>query len=325
MTDQQLKQLLEKYQTGSCTPEEERLVQQWYESFENEEDGIQNLSEPQKAALENKIRQQIDNQLQAPSDRKIIFLQPYVRISAAAILIIFFGYFSWNWVQKERIEADFVTFASGTEIKKVILSDGSLVWLKANSQLKYPRQFEKDAKVRTVELQGEALFEVAKNPKQPFLIQCGRVQAKVLGTSFHVKQSPEKQQVAIVVLTGKVAVTNNESAEPVNSVVLEPMEMGTTSPNGFTKTRVQSTSGYIQGTSYDMHFDETPIQEVLARIERKFDVEITYPDVNRDCRITADFTDQSQEITLQLLASTLGEVSYQVKGNTILFEGKSCQ
>lgn len=325
MTDQELKYLLEKYQAGTCTPEEEKLVEQWYESFENEEDGLQHLSAAQKGALENKIRQQIGSQLQTSFRRKIIFLQPYIRIAAAAFLILLFGYLSWYWIQSANSENDFVTIHSSAEIKKVILSDGSLIWLKANSQLRYPRQFEKDSKIRKVALQGEALFEVAKNPQQPFLIQCGRVEAKVLGTSFNVKQSPKKQQVEIVVLTGKVAVTSNESEESINPMIVEPMEQVIAGPDGLSKTNVQSFSNYIQGTSYNMRFDETPIQEVLERIERKFDVEITYQDVNRDCRITADFTDQSQEITLQLLASTLGEVNYQVKGNKILFEGKSCQ
>src|SRR5690349_15719593 len=109
MTDQQLKHLLKNYQAGTCPPEEEKLVQQGYESFENEEDGLQTLSEPQKSALENKIRQQIGSQLEAPSGRKIIFLQPYMRISAAAILLILFGYLSWYWTQQSKFENDFVT------------------------------------------------------------------------------------------------------------------------------------------------------------------------------------------------------------------------
>lgn len=325
MTDQQLKHLLEKYQAGKATPEEEKLVQQWYESFEKEEDGLQNLSEAQKAALENKIRQQIVNRQQVPVSRKIVFLMPAVKLSAAALVLILLGYFSWNRLQEARFEQDFITLDSGADIKKVILPDGSLVWLKANSQLTYPRQFDKKARERRVTLQGEALFEVAKNPQRPFLIQCGEIQAQVLGTSFNVKQSPEKQQVEIVVLTGKVAVTGTETQEGAKRVVVEPMEQVIARPGVFSKMKVQSVSGYMQGTSYDMHFDETPVREVLNRIEQKFEVEIAYPDVASDCRITADFTDQSLEITLQLLASTLGEVSYRTDGNKVFFSGKSCQ
>lgn len=326
MTDKEFKRLLEKYQAGTCTPEEKKLVEQWYESFEKEEDGIQGLSPIQLTALEEKIQNQIRQKIQLSSGRKIISLVPYIKISVAALILILFGYFSWYYIQQTTHDTEYLTILSKQEIKKVILSDGTLIWLKGNSQLTYPRQFKKNDRERSVELSGEALFEVAKNTQQPFLIHCGKIQAKVLGTSFNVKQSQEKQQVEVVVLTGKVALTLARSEQKqANTIVIEPMERAVSAPDGFSKQKVQDVASYTRGTTYHMRFDETPVEEVLERIERKFEVEILYKDAADNCRITADFTDQSLENTLRMMTSTLGEVQYEIKGNSVTLKGKACQ
>lgn len=326
MTDKQFKRLLKKYQAGNCTPEEEKLIRQWYESFDKEEDGIEQLSQTDKAALEDKIIRKIRSHMQGSSNKKTVPLIPYVKISVAALFLILIGYFSWSWIQELNDSNQFITSRSRGSIKKIMLPDGTLVWLKGNSRLEYPKQFAQHAPEREVLLTGEALFEVAKNPRQPFFIQCGRVEAKVLGTSFNIREIQEDHQVEVVVLTGKVALSGKE--QEVNNakpMVVEPMQRAIAGREGFSKDSVQAISMYVQGTAYDMRFDETSLKEVLERIEQKFDVEIIYKDVGQNCRITADFTDQSLQVTLQMMAFTLGEVSYYLKDKKVFLEGKACQ
>jgi transmembrane sensor len=325
MTDKEFKRLLEKYQAGHCTPEEEKLIEQWYASFEGEEDGIHPLSAAQKSALEDKMLGQIRKRMQFPSGGKSISWSPFAKMAAAALFLILFGYFAWYQIQQLRHEPDFLTVESSGKIKKVILADGTLIWLKGSSRLQYPGAFAPDASERRVSLSGEALFEVAKNPQQPFLIECGKIQAKVLGTSFNIKQSAEKQQVEVAVLTGKVALSAAAPGQKQNHLVVNPMEQAVAGTDGFSVKKLASVSNYTLGTAYDMRFDETPVRDVLARISQKFDVEIIYKEASDECRLTADFTDQSLANTLQMMASTLGEVRYQINGNQVILEGKACQ
>ena len=78
------------------------------------------------------------------------------------------------------------------EAKTIQLPDGSVVMLSASAQLSYTKEFGKDS-TREVWLSGgEAFFKVAKNPEKPFLVYCGEVVTKVLGTSFNIKPATSK-------------------------------------------------------------------------------------------------------------------------------------
>lgn len=108
---------------------------------------------------------------------------------------------------------------SSANISKVILPDGSIVWLKAYSKLSYPEQFSDTN--REVKLEGEALFEVAENPKKPFVITCGELKTTVLGTSFNIRAN--RKDIEVNVLTGKVALSSEYSD---SNMILLPNEMG---------------------------------------------------------------------------------------------------
>jgi len=96
------------------------------------------------------------------------------------------------------------------EILLVKLSDGTKVWVNELSEFKYPEKFTEEK--RNVELNGEAFFEVAKDPEHPFIISSKGLRTKVLGTSFTVYARTAKDTYVSVV-TGKVNVkkTNTES------------------------------------------------------------------------------------------------------------------
>src|SRR5258706_2663308 len=89
---------------------------------------------------------------------------------------------------------------SNNGVEKIILNDGSLVWLRAGSRLVY---FEKpEDGIRYAELKGEALFEVAKDVSHPFVIRCGEARIRVLGTSFSVRTVSDSLELKV--LTGTV-------------------------------------------------------------------------------------------------------------------------
>jgi ferric-dicitrate binding protein FerR (iron transport regulator) len=211
--------------------------------------------------------------------------------------------------------------ATRTGVEKVILNDGSLVWLRGESKLVY---YEKpDEGIRYSELQGEALFEVAKDAARPFIIQCGEVRLKVLGTSFSVKTGIN--ELELKVLTGKV----NLSSE-VNKVTVdvEPNEQVTYRSNGEIEKlslAKEAVAAITENTGYNMQFSNISMAEVFKGIEGKFDVKVNLvnPRIG-NCHITADFTDHSLESTLQMITEVL-DVNYSREGDLITVNGNGCK
>ncbi|WP_207422246.1 FecR family protein [Desertivirga brevis] len=98
-------------------------------------------------------------------------------------------------------------FVTKSSADSVVLQDGSVIFLAANSEFEYPEKFAgNNREVRL--LKGDAFFKVARNPERPFIIQSGPLQTKVLGTSFHIALS--QNSCAVTVATGKVNVSVGE-------------------------------------------------------------------------------------------------------------------
>jgi ferric-dicitrate binding protein FerR (iron transport regulator) len=103
---------------------------------------------------------------------------------------------------------------------KIILPDGSTVWLNAGSRLIYNKNF--DAAIREVELMGEAYFDVKKDPGRPFVIHAQKMNIKVLGTAFNVKSYPGDKSSETSLIRGLIEVTMND--RPHEKIILHPSE-----------------------------------------------------------------------------------------------------
>ena len=91
-------------------------------------------------------------------------------------------------LREEEIIYNTVITPRGTEYL-LTLSDGSRVWLNSDSRLKFPVKFSKGT--RRVELVGEGYFEVAKDTSSPFIVNSGKLEIKVTGTSFNIAAYPD--------------------------------------------------------------------------------------------------------------------------------------
>jgi ferric-dicitrate binding protein FerR (iron transport regulator) len=176
---------------------------------------------------------------------------------------------------------------------------------------------------REVSLQGEALFEVAKDARHPFVIHCGELTTTVLGTSFNIRSDVEK--IEVTVLTGKVSLA---SVHDTQGVIVLPNEKviydGRQRPVAKAVIAVTERSALTGGTEYTMDFNDTRMSEVIGRIERKFDRRIAVADARLgQCRITADFSDQSLERTISMIAQALG-VRYEINDRMVTLLGKGC-
>lgn len=149
-------------------------------------------------------------------ENKVHRIQSVMRY-AAIIALVLIGSGVATWLYSTASKANYVTVTSTIGVKKLILSDGTKVWLNKGAKLIYPRQFLSER--RNVELTGEAYFEVTKNRHKPFIVQAEKLSIEVLGTTFNCQSNSAETNSVVSLIEGKVKVRGNNNE---GLVVLEP-------------------------------------------------------------------------------------------------------
>jgi transmembrane sensor len=152
---------------------------------------------------------------------------------------------------------------------QVTLSDGTRVWLNALSTLKFPTSL--NGADRTVELKGEAYFEVAKNKKSPFHVNVAGVDVAVLGTSFNVNAYADEGSLKTTLLEGSVRL--NKGSE---SLMLSPGQQGRETGDGFSLTRNADVGQAIAWKNGYFSFDAADIQTVMRQVARWYGIQVNY-------------------------------------------------
>lgn len=137
--------------------------------------------------------------------------------AAAAAAVLAAAWTGWQFTRPAAPVLQQFSSAPGGK-SRVVLPDGSIVWLNRNTQLHYEKNsFGKQH--REITLSGEAFFDIAKNDGIPFIIHAGKVNIRVLGTAFNVKAYAGDSAVFTTLVRGKIAVSFREK-----TVVLQPEE-----------------------------------------------------------------------------------------------------
>ncbi|MBB6272953.1 ferric-dicitrate binding protein FerR (iron transport regulator) [Pedobacter cryoconitis] len=154
----------------------------------------------------------------------------------------------------------------------VTLPDNSEVFLGAGSKLVFPDKFA--AGSREVKLEGEAFFQVTKNPKRPFIIHTGNVQTRVLGTSFKI-EAFKNRPVTVAVATGKVRVDEYTGHLVKSLAILTPGQQVTCLMGNaiISKTVIDNVKAWKDGR---LVFNKRTLQDITAELERWYDVKIIY-------------------------------------------------
>ena len=138
----------------------------------------------------------------------------------AASMALFIVYGLTNRIAQPQPVEQPVEIATVTDrATPIVLSDGSKVWISANSQLRYQQTFT--GKTRDVILDGEAYFEVAHNKELPFRVFAGGQTVVALGTSFNVRAYSGDTYIKVSLVEGSVSVTNDLSGK---AVILKPAQ-----------------------------------------------------------------------------------------------------
>nr|WP_199082477.1 FecR domain-containing protein [Pedobacter sp. ASV19] len=173
------------------------------------------------------------------------------------------------------------------EIKVVTLEDGTIVTLNSNTDLRYPKKFDKST--REVYLKGEAYFQVKHDDKKAFIIHSGKLKTQVLGTTFTVTAYNENEPMNVSVLTGKVSVKDEVKDK---WIILTRGQSASTikDHSGFNLIQMSNPEEAICWLEDKLIFDNLTLEECALRLSNKFGVKIKIENTRvSKKRITAIF------------------------------------
>ncbi len=200
----------------------------------------------------------------------------------------------------------------------VTLSDGTKVSLNSESKISLPSVFGTD--VREVYLDGEAYFEVAKNPNKPFIIYTRGTVVEVLGTSFSIRSFPEDDVVRTVVAEGIVSFRgDNESSD--NGVILTAGKLGAfnITKKSIGTEDVQNLDAYLGWKNGYLAFQDDKMDKVKLALERKYDIEVKFDTSEiEELKLTAEFKSRMLKNVLETISMSL-DLEYKFDQDVVIF------
>ena len=240
--------------------------------------------------------------------------------SAAAIFLIGLFLMRNSIIDTLRYEKTIVTTFDNQDIK---LSDGTAITLCKNSKFRYAKHL-KTSSQRLVNLEGQAFFDVAKDPKHPFIIYTSDVKIKVLGTSFNVKTQPSGS-VEITVVTGKVALITPIKGT-YDTLLILPGHIATYKKDSKEAALAMNNDvNFLSWKTNKYVYNDTPIKNVVNDLSYQYniDIELKNPKLG-NCKFTGTFENNTINQILKVLSYTMN-LDYDVVDNTkIILDGEGC-
>jgi transmembrane sensor len=221
---------------------------------------------------------------------------------------------------------------------KIQLPDGTQVSLNANSQLLYNGE-DFGKMQRTVNLIGEAFFDVTKNEKVPFVIHAGGVNITVKGTAFNVKAYPKQKDIETTLIRGLIEITT--SRDPERRIIVKPNEKivirseaivqekakTTATENSlYAISRLQQNEKHILSETVWMNnileFDNQTFQDLSPQLESWFSVNIHFGDETiKGRRFSGSIEKETLEQTLSAMQISF-PFKYSIIGNDVWINQK---
>lgn len=197
-------------------------------------------------------------------------------VGYAAIIALLVGGTWWNaehFFSKQMSATALNTLyvPAGQRIK-LTLQDGTGVWLNSRTTITYPVVFNKNE--RRVSVEGEAFFEVTKNPHKPFIVTSQGVDMKVLGTKFNVDSYSNENELKTSLIEGSLQIM---SPDKQKSVILKPNEQVTVKGSSMNVSPIAHIEQFlwIKGI---YSFTDEPLGNILKKLELYYDTKIIVED-----------------------------------------------
>lgn len=335
-------ELLGKYIAGEATADEQAAVRRWLSESPDHPAELARLeriwvaagkrSGPTQAPAFDTDRawQRLHGQMhrpavsaeptvQVPARRGLPGWWRVARVAAVALLIgtvAFLTYQSYQNPDPIDPTTTLLTQSTTNSTRRLTLPDGSTVLLNRQSSLRYPDAFE--GETREVTLTGEAFFDVKPNANQPFIIHAQDTDVRVVGTSFGVRAY--NRNVEVSVKTGRVVVRKQRQ-----EVAVTPGQQVQVDSTADTLRRLPAfDANTLAYSTRRLQFTNQPLSGVIGTLSRYYGTDIQLSATQlRDCRLTAEFENESVETVLGIVAETL-QLTVKPTGNGYVLSGTGC-
>lgn len=324
-----LEEVIGRFLRKECTEEELKNINdwlkesdanaqkffQWEEAYyigKNASWNDEMIAAKAEAALFERIEREEKKQIKG---RVLFRIMQYAAIFVGAVLAVTIGYTSY--VEKEEANR-MITITSGESIKELLLRDGTKVWLNKNTTFKYSAHYS--TQNRSVYLDGEAYFEVEKNPKKPFVVQSKAMQVRVLGTTFNLKSSKDKPSAVATLIKGEIEVKGNNEE---GMIVLTPGQKAEL--NGVTKRLVvkQIDTGVDKWNTNEFIFRQADIYTIARTLEQYYGVKlILAPEIDPKTTYSGVLKKKDTVEEMLYLITHSIPINYKVVGNSVFLSSK---
>lgn len=287
-------ELILNYITGNCSSYEAEQVRAWIEADPaNKSEFIRlkniyalSVSETHSGNLSNEYKI-VSRKLGFERHRVIRFVTQAVRYAA---VIAFAFTTAWFMFTRQSQKADTIADAVFHEIvvpkgqiSEFVFEDGTHVWINSGSTLRLPAS--QNPISREVFLEGEAYFDVAKNPERPFVVHTNALDVKVLGTSFNIQAYSDLPYLETTLIEGSVEILNTSQVKLAELKKGELLSFSKLEKTG--KIEKVDTAPFYAWRDGKLVFKDKPLGEIAKQLERWYNVDIVFADNSiRDFRFS---------------------------------------
>ncbi|NQZ78398.1 MAG: FecR domain-containing protein [Ekhidna sp.] len=317
-------ELITKYLSNECSDSELEEVQSWIAESADHAKAVKNLQDLWEASgtsesistdtksawgkLSNSLKQKKAASFQPERKKESNWLK-----YAATILPLIIGAFMLFYSKGPKTIS---LTNDGIEPMQVWLPDSSLIWLRTNASFEYPEVFADNE--RRVKLQGEGYFDIQPDKKNPFIVQSGETEIRVLGTEFNLKVMSGRSEVAVY--EGSVLFYESQNIDNSETLRVNQKASYSSSSQEFQKQENISINEIAWKTGI-LSFEEDSYSTVFDELEKYYSQKIEIKDDLTDCYITTVFDNIQLEDCFEIIRAvndlTIEKVSsgYRVSGS----------
>ncbi len=255
----------------------------------------------------------VEERIEHEAPKKIRKLNKWQLMSIAASVILLFGFATLMLAEFLPGNNQMRYFAE--QRMEIKLPDNSKIILKKGSELTLAEYFNN--KSRTVNLKGEAWFEITPDKEKPFIIEAARSQISVLGTTFSVESKPDKPDF-VAVKTGRVSVSHKYSDQ---STILTANQYAQIDDEKLERVN-KIDPNYLGWALQKFYFSNASLSLVSDKLEEAFNKKIVFsnPAIG-NLGISATFKGQSFEEIVEIIAET-HNLAYQIEADRAVLKRK---
>jgi transmembrane sensor len=201
---------------------------------------------------------------------------------------------------------------------QVILPDGTKVWLNAVSSLKFPTTFA-NLKERTVQLTGEAYFEVSKDKAHPFIVKTALQNVRVLGTHFNISSYSDEPATVTTLIEGSVSVRHAGGNTHQGAVVIKPGQQSSILSGRKIDVKEADLESVMAWKNGDFIFEQDNLSAAMRKIARWYNVDVIYDPSVPTGLVLGGWVSRSKNISaiLEIMEST-GKVHFKIEGRRVI-------